>query len=46
MREMRADHLTNVLRMRQVQRGIHFIQNVHGRWLEEEERQDQGQRQE
>lgn len=42
--EARLDDAPDVLRVAQVQRRVHLVQDVHGRRLELEERQDQRQR--
>lgn len=41
---MRANHLTDVLCVREIKRSVDFIQNVHRRWLEEKQGQDERQR--
>ena len=41
--ESSLDQPTNILRMRQIERGIDFVEDVHRRWLELEERHDQGE---
>ena len=40
---MRADHLTDVLSVRNIQRSINLVQNVDGGGFEHEQRQDEGQ---
>lgn len=41
--EPRLDQAANVLRVRQVQRGVDLVQDVHGRRLELEEGHDEGE---
>ena len=43
--EVGAKHESDVLCVREVQGRVHFVQDVHGRWLEQQQRQDQRQRQ-
>lgn len=40
--EARFDQAANVLCMREVQRRVNFVENVHGRRLELKEREDEG----
>ncbi|PSN69326.1 hypothetical protein BS50DRAFT_339636 [Corynespora cassiicola Philippines] len=39
--EPRLDKTANVLRVRQVERSVHLVENVHGRRLELQQRQDE-----
>eukprot|EP00162_Nutomonas_longa_P014894 comp22126_c0_seq1/m.51648 comp22126_c0_seq1/g.51648 ORF comp22126_c0_seq1/g.51648 comp22126_c0_seq1/m.51648 type:complete len:670 (+) comp22126_c0_seq1:539-2548(+) len=41
---MVLEHAANVLRVAQIERSINLVQNVHGRRLEEQERQNERQR--
>ena len=42
---MRADHAPDVLRVAQVERGVHLVEDVDGRRLEEQKREDERERQ-
>ena len=44
--EVRAEHGADVLRVAEVERRIHLVENVQGRGLEQQQRQDEAQRQE
>jgi hypothetical protein len=44
--EARAEELPDVLRVREVERGVDLVEDVHRRGLELQERQDQRQRDE
>jgi hypothetical protein len=37
------EQFTDMLGMREIQGSVHFIQDIHGRWLELEQRHDEGQ---
>ena len=41
--ESRLDQSTDVLGMTQIKRGINFVENIHGRWLELEEGKNEGE---
>ena len=40
--EPRLDQAPNILRVAQIQRRIHFVQDVHGRWFELQKGEDEG----
>ncbi len=42
--KVRSQHLADVLRVGEVQRCVDFVQNVHGRRLEEQQRQNERER--